>query len=171
MHAKLVAIRNRPWFSPVAVGVAFGGLNLLYYFLSPPVSGIDRPFGMGPGGSLAAILAWIEKTLAGSNHLFKGIPPIFRVLVLGVFVGSLVSAIASRELTLVRVRQSRLGYRQFCQAGLGGFLIGFGLLLANGCMVKHLYAGVPGLALSGIATGLAIVAGIWTGSKLIERWL
>ncbi len=46
-------------------------------------------------------------------------------------------------------------------------LIGFGVLLANGCVIKHLLAGVPGLDVASFVAVGGIVVGMWLGLKIV----
>ncbi|MBU4127195.1 MAG: YeeE/YedE family protein, partial [Proteobacteria bacterium] len=49
----------------------------------------------------------------------------------------------------------------------GGILIGFGVLLANGCVIKHLLAGVPGLDIASFVVVAGIIMGMWLGLKIV----
>ncbi len=46
-------------------------------------------------------------------------------------------------------------------------LIGFGVLLANGCVIKHLLAGVPGLDVASFVAVGGIIIGMWLGLKIV----
>lgn len=165
----LNSIRKQRWFIPVLAGLGIGALNLIHYFFSPTM--IGSHFGMAPGGFLAATSAWFERTILGKNIIFQGIPPVFRVLILGIVAGSTVSALTSKELTLASFRKVKVSTRKVLQALAGGIIMGFGVLLGNGCLIKHALSGTPGLLLSSFLSFFGIIAGLWVGTKALEKWL
>lgn len=162
-------LRARPWFVPVMGGLLVGALNLLHYQITPLLAPGNRAAGITVGGPLAVGLSWIEKTLTGGHALFPGVPAAFPVLVVGLVLGSFLSALASRELTWASFRRSKLSPARAVKALMGGLLVGFGVLLANGCLIKHGLSGAPGLSLEAFAVLAGIVVGIWTTLKIIER--
>lgn len=162
-------LRARPWFVPVMGGLLVGALNLLHYQITPLLAPGNRAAGITVGGPLATGLSWMEKTLTGGHALFPGVPAAFPVLVAGLVLGSLLSALASRELTWASFRQSKLSAARAVKALMGGFLVAFGVMLANGCLIKHGLSGAPGLSLEAFAVLAGILIGIWTTLKIMER--
>lgn len=162
-------LQARPWFVPVAGGLVVGTLNLLHYQIGPLLSPGARAAGIAVGGPLATSLSWMEKTLTGGHALFPGVPAAFSMLVIGLALGSFFSALASRELTWASFRQYQLTGRRVVKGLVGGFLVGFGVLLANGCLIKHGLSGAPGLSLEAFAVLAGIMCGIWTTLRIAER--
>ena len=99
--------------------------------------------------------------------LLSGIPPILRFLILGIVLGSFVDALLSRQLTWKGFREQKILKDDLPYDIGGGMLIGFGVLLANGCVIKHLLAGVPGLDVASFVAVGGIVVGMWLGLKIV----
>lgn len=147
----------------VMVGAAIGALNLAHYFTTQQVSGVETPFGLFPGGFPVATL----RGLSG-----KGLSPDFAamlVLGVGILVGSMLSAHLSGDLTLSKFKAKKLSAEKLRRAGLGGLLMGAGVWMAQGCLIKHTLSGAPGLMLSSFTTLAGILAGIWLSSRIEER--
>lgn len=145
------------------VGAVIGALNLAHYSVTGQVDGVEMPFGIFPGGfPVATMLGLSGKEL--SADLVAMI-----VLGLGILTGSMVSARRSGELTLERIRGTRLSSRKAARAAMGGALMGAGTWMAQGCLIKHTLSGAPGLMLSSIVTLAGIVAGIWATAWLSSR--
>lgn len=156
-----------PWFKPILGGLGVGLLGLLFYFISPSWSSTGKPFVISVGGFLANTLAWGEKVILTANYLLSGIPPILRFLILGIVLGSFVDALLSRNLTWRGFREQRLLKDDLPYDIGGGILIGFGVLLANGCIIKHLLAGVPGLDVASFVAVGGMIIGMWLGLKIL----
>lgn len=146
-------------------GLFIGALNLLFYLVVSPKI-FARPTGLAIGGPLATSLAWLEDSIFGTNRIFSGIPPILWVLLPGIVVGAFASAIISRQSNWSSFWETKLKTRQIIKAGIGGILVGFGVMLANGCLIKHALSGLPGLSLESILTLVGIVIGIWWAMKI-----
>jgi hypothetical protein len=151
---------------PVIGGILIGLLNLIHYYISPTVSILHQHFAISVGGFWATTMAAVEKSVLGKNVLFLGLPTFFRILIPGIVVGAfLTTVITNRGFTITRPsKKDALG------AVVGGIMIGFGILLGNGCVIKHLLSGVPVLSLSSIVSVAGIILGLWLGLKFIERW-
>ena len=158
---------SNPWVKPILGGLGVGLLGLLFYFVSPFWSSTGKPEVISVGGFLANTLAWGEKALFSVNHLLFGIPPIFRFLILGIVLGSFFDALSSRELTWRSFREQNILKDDLPYDLGGGALIGFGVLLANGCVIKHLLAGVPGLDVASFVAMAGIIIGMWLGLKIM----
>jgi uncharacterized membrane protein YedE/YeeE len=88
-------------------------------------------------------------------------------LILGIVLGSFIDALLSRHLTWKRFNEQKILREDLLYDIGGGMLIGFGVLLANGCVIKHLLAGVPGLDVASFVAVGGIIIGMWMGLKII----
>jgi uncharacterized membrane protein YedE/YeeE len=156
-----------PWFKPILGGLGVGLLGLIFYFISPFWSSTGKPVVISVGGFLANTLSWGEKVLLPDNYLLSGIPPILRFLILGIVLGSFVDAVLSRNLTWRGFREQKLLKDDLPYDIGGGILIGFGVLLANGCIIKHLLAGIPGLDVASFVAVGGMIIGMWLGLKIL----
>ena len=158
---------SSPWLKPILGGLGVGLLGLLFYLISPFWSSTGKPVVISVGGFLANTLAWGEKVLLTDNYLLSGIPPILRLLILGIVLGSFVDAVLSRNLTWRGFKEQKLLKDDLPYDIGGGILIGFGVLLANGCIIKHLLAGVPGLDVASFVAVGGMIIGMWLGLKIV----
>ena len=147
-----------------AVGALIGLLNLTHYFVSAQISGVDTPFGLFPGGFPVALL----QAVAGK----KLSPELLAILVLGlgILAGAAISARLSGELTVAKFKSKKLTKGKVVRAAVGGVLMGAGIWMAQGCLIKHTLSGIPGLMLSSILTVIGIIVGIWIPTKVAERF-
>jgi len=155
---------NKAILGAIMLGAAIGALNLAHYFMTQQMSGVETPFGVFPGGFPSA-------TFLGLSG--KGLSPdLVAMLVpgVGILAGSLVSACYSGDLTLSKFKAKKLSATGVRRAALGGVLMGLGVWMAQGCLIKHALSGAPGLMLSSFATLAGIVAGIWLAARVEERW-
>lgn len=155
---------KRALWAAALTGAAIGSLNLAHYYTSGQIPGVQRPFGVFPGGfPLAALLGLTTGSLS---------PELLVMLVLGfgVLTGSMLSARLSGDLTIRRFRGKKLAVSKAVRAGIGGVLMGAGVWMAQGCLIKHTLSGAPGLMLSSFVTLAGIVAGIWISAAVEERW-
>ena len=166
-QATVKSWTSGPWFKPILGGLGVGFLALLFYFISPFWSSTGKPEVISVGGFLANTLAWGEKVVLPANYLLSGIPPILRFLILGIVLGSFIDAVLSRDLTWKGFREQKLLKDDLPYDIGGGVLIGFGILLANGCVIKHLLAGVPGLDVASFVAVGGIIIGMWFGLKIV----
>ncbi|MBU2521229.1 MAG: YeeE/YedE family protein [Proteobacteria bacterium] len=158
---------SSPWFKPILGGLGVGLLGLLFYFISPFWSSTGKPEVISVGGFLANTIAWGEKVILRDNYLLSGIPPILRYLILGIVLGSFLDSVLSRKLTWKRFNEQKIMKDDLPYDIGGGILIGFGVLLANGCVIKHLLAGVPGLDIASFVVVAGIIIGMWLGLKIV----
>lgn len=158
-------LKTYSWVGPVLVGVFVGALNLAHYGITAGVEGVENRFGFFPGGSIVLFPAWI----AGSN-----IPPHFQAIVifgLGIVVGSFIYAVSIGELTWRRFRKSPLRRKVVWQSLIGGLLMGFGLMLSEGCSIRHFLSGASLLQFSSLVTLPGMILGIWLGVKILVKTL
>jgi len=158
---------SSPWFKLILGGLGVGLLGLLFYFISPFWSSTGKPEVISVGGFLANTIAWGEKVILRDNYLLSGIPPILRYLILGIVLGSFIDSVLSRKLTWKRFNEQKIMKDDLPYDIGGGILIGFGVLLANGCVIKHLLAGVPGLDIASFVVVAGIIMGMWLGLKIV----
>lgn len=157
------------WFWPILGGAVVGLLNLFHYFVSPKISIDAKPFAFNIGGSLATTLSWTERIVTGKSLFFQGIPAQFGFLIFGLLLGSFLEALISKKFSLFSSLKAEITRGEVVQAAIGGTLIGFGVLLANGCVIKHLLSGAPGLSLGSLGTVISIGLAVKLGSKIRPR--
>ena len=158
---------SNPWVKPILGGLGVGLLGLLFYLISSFWSFTGKPEVISIGGFLANTLAWSERAILTANHLLFGVPPIFRFLILGIVLGAFIDALLSKQLTWKGFKEQKILKDDLPYDIGGGILIGFGVLLANGCVVKHLLAGVPGLDVASFVAVAGIIIGMWLGLKIM----
>ena len=131
--------------------------------------GIAKPIGISTAYSTSWGMALIEiapRWAAASPYLTKVGTAVTAewMLVLGVAMGALAAALASRSRTREAVpaawaerfgSSSRL---RFAAAFLGGALFLFGARLAGGCTSGHIVSGISQLAVSGFVFAVAVFA-------------
>lgn len=161
------SVVSSAWFKPIVGGLGVGLLGLLFYLISPMWSSTGKPEVVSVGGFLANTLAWSEKVILTANYLLSGVPPILRFLILGLVLGSFIDAVLSKDLTWKGFNEQRIFKEDLPYDIGGGVLIGFGVLLANGCVIKHLLAGVPGLDIASFVAVAGIVIGMRIGLKVV----
>lgn len=155
---------KRALTSTVAIGALIGMLNLAHYFVSAQLPGIETPFGLFPGGFPAAVLSGLSGRRL-SPELFA-----MFILGLGILTGAALSAYLSGELTLAKFRSRKLSKGKIFRGAAGGILMGAGIWMAQGCLIKHMLSGIPGLMLSSLLTVTGIVFGIWISAKAAEKF-
>ncbi|MEE9402885.1 MAG: YeeE/YedE thiosulfate transporter family protein [Desulfobacteria bacterium] len=148
----------------VAIGALIGLLNLTHYFVSAQISGVEIPFGLFPGGFPVAFFLGVTGRQLSPELL------VILILGLGILAGATISAHLSGELTLAGFKSRKLNKRKVARATVGGVLMGAGIWMAQGCLIKHVLTGTPGLMLSSLLTVMGIVVGIWISTKVAERF-
>lgn len=142
----------RPFWPPLAAGIALGLVLLMTFLLTG--------HGLGASGAFTGFTAWLGDEFARSavqtnSYLapfLRGNPLAAWISweIVGVFVGGLISALASGRFAVKLDGATRLGSGgRIALAIGGGVLTGFGARLARGC--------TSGLGLSGGAP-LAVAA-------------
>jgi uncharacterized membrane protein YedE/YeeE len=157
-----------------AAGILLGLLGTLAVALQGPI-GVSTAYVT----TEAAIASQVAPAAVESNAYWKKIGSSLTaewVLVVGIAVGGLAAALASRSRTREAVPQSwrrRFGTgsgARFAAAFAGGFLILFGARLAGGCTSGHIISGMSQLALSGMVFAAAVfAAGIPVARALYGR--
>ena len=155
---------KRTLVATVAIGALIGALNLTHYFVSVQAPGVETPFGLFPGGFPAAVVLGLTGRRLSPELL------VILTLGLGILTGAVLSARVSGELTLAKFRSKKLVKGKGVQAAAGGVLMGGGIWMAKGCLIKHTLSGTPGLMLSSFLTVAGIVVGIWISARIAERF-
>lgn len=144
-------LRAKSW-SPYAVGAALGVLSWVAF------ATVDR--GLGITTAFENTAALVEKPLLPAQHAYLTAPDKHPkidwewMVVVGVFLGSRLSASISGDRTTLRVPalwRKRFGAsvpRRFAGAFAGGALAMFGARLAQGCTSGHGITGALQLAVS-----------------------
>ncbi len=148
----------------VAIGALIGLLNLTHYFVSAQISGVETPFGLFPGGFPVAFFQSVTGRQLSPELL------VILILGLGILAGAAISARLSGELTLAKFKSKKLTKDKVIRAAIGGVLMGAGIWMAQGCLIKHTLSGIPGLMLSSIMTVMGIIVGVWISTKVAERF-
>ncbi len=155
---------RRSYWSTIAVGAAIGGLNIAHYYATGGLAGVEKPFGLFPGGFPVAVsLGFLGNALSPDLQAMI-------VLGLGIIIGSMLSACQTGDLTLAKFRARKLPRSKVLRAAIGGILVGAGTWMAQGCLIKHTLSGAPGLMLSSFAALAGIIAGIALSARADERW-
>lgn len=85
-------------------------------------------------------------------------------LIVGIVLGSMLSALLLREFTL----HFRVPAGQLAMAFGGGILLGLASRMVPSCNVWHLMGGLPILALPSIFFLVGLVPGAWAGSRMVS---
>ncbi len=148
----------------VSIGALIGALNLAHYFVSAEISGVENPFGLFPGGFPVALFQAVTGKQISPELL------VILILGLGILGGAAISAGLSGELTVAKFKSRKLTKGKVVRAAAGGVLMGAGIWMAKGCLIKHTLSGTPGLMLSSLLTVTGIVVGILISAKMAERF-
>ena len=121
---------------------------------------------------LIATAAWLASTASGRNFglsmtgplrtwfgvLFEGGAAIDwgSMLIVGLLLGALLSALANREWRWRVPKGERL-----LQSSFGGLLMGLGAQLAGGCTIGHSLTGLSVLSVGSLVSTLSILLGAW----------
>jgi hypothetical protein len=135
-----------PWRK---TGLILGIVALVAWLSS---SAVGRAYGLSVNGPLRSLFEFI---ISGDITLLDW----GSFMLLGLVSGAFISSRLHDE---AKLRIPSAG--RTLQALLGGFLMGFGAQLAGGCTIGHSLTGLSVLALSSLATSVAIVLGAWITS-------
>src|SRR5690625_531259 len=140
--------RWHPFFTATLVGL----IAILAWPLS---AATGRVFGLGITAPSANILQFL--VLGDVSFINWGV-----FLVLGILLGSLIAAKASREFRF-RMPDAKTGITSF----IGGNLMGFGASLAGGCSIGNGLVMTAMMTWQGWASLLFIILGTWTASYFV----
>jgi len=105
--------------------------------------------------------------LGGTGPALDSIWQIQFPLVLGITLGSTLSAVLLREFAI----RHNIPRRQILTALLGGAIMGLASRLTPGCNVWHLMGGIPILAMQSLLFLVGLPFGTWIGGKILFRLL
>src|SRR5690625_3141387 len=140
--------RWHPFFTATLIGL----IAILAWPLS---AATGRVFGLGITAPSANILQFL--VLGDVSFINWGV-----FLVLGILLGSLIAAKASREFRF-RMPDAKTGITSF----IGGNLMGFGASLAGGCSIGNGLVMTAMMTWQGWASLLFIILGTWTASYFV----
>lgn len=105
--------------------------------------------------------------VGGAGPLFDHIWVIQFPLIVGIVLGSTISALFLREFKIYW----RLPAKQFLITLSGGTLLGLASRMVPGCNVWHLMGGIPIFAMQSILFLAGLLPGAWAGSMILSRLL
>lgn len=146
------AVRSRALAAPAAGGIALGLINTLQMSLA-------RPWTVGYGLALVPSLLW-----AAPGARFSGTAAAMLILDGAMVLGAATAGVGRG----LRVRWPRRG-RDAARAFAGGVLMGAGIKLAHACNIGGIFSGIPSLAPAAWLYLLAMLAGAWSGIRLLLR--
>jgi hypothetical protein len=114
------------------------------------------------------VLPFAAKVLsAGPGPMFDGIAVMQYPLILGIILGSALSAWHLGEWRWSR----RAPWPQTISVLIGGVMMGLAARLAAGCNIWHLWGGLPIFSVQSYLFLLGILPGAWLGGRLLVRWV
>ena len=109
-------------------------------------------------------LSWLDlNLLGGAAPKFDSIVYIQGPVIIGIIVGSAISALLLREFQLYW----RLPLRQYVSVFLGGVTMALASRMAPACNVWHLMGGLPILALQSMLFLVGLLGGAWAGGRIL----
>ncbi len=128
------------------VGLVIGLIGILAFIFSS-ISGRNYPLGITIGfETIVKSIIHLENFLTWESFEVIG-------LIAGAFIGSYFAS----EFKF-RFPKPEVALQSF----IGGSLMGFGAIVADGCNIGHILSGIPQLAISSIVAGIFIILGGWT---------
>ncbi len=177
------------YIHPWKVAVIIAVLNLIIYI------GSDMPMAVSTG--YAKIAAYIEKILIPEHfdtvaffkrESYSVLHPVSKAaivggpgavfdhmfateisLIIGVVLGSFISAILLREFKLTL--STFPPPKQNVSALMGGILLAIGSRMAGGCNVKFLMSGLPLLSIQAFLFVFGMLPGAWVGTYLFKKFV
>ena len=152
-------------WSPYVVGAGIGFLSWLTFLLSDKALGCSTAFAR-TSGMLGRLFRGRERI--EGNPYYRKFPPVIDwewMLVLGILIGAVVSALLSGDLDprwIPPAWEARFGASlvpRLAVAFAGGMFVGFGSRWAGGCTSGHGISGTMQLALTSWVTAIFIFIG------------
>lgn len=151
--------------SPLGVTTSYAKMAALFERLLLPEHLAATPFFQTQSSLTFPLVA--EEVSAGPGPAFDGIAVLQYPLILGIILGSALSAWRLGEW-----RWSRgAPWRQTISALIGGILMGLASRLASGCNIWHLWGGLPVFSVQSLLFLLGLFPGAWLGGRLLVRWV
>ncbi|MHA1993958.1 MAG: YeeE/YedE family protein [Candidatus Hodarchaeales archaeon] len=148
----------RPQWPPLITGIVLGFLGIGARITSTPTG---RAFGFSTTDGIGELF----QTLAGFLNLVDsdtiGWAGFF---ILGMIGGSFISSLEIREFKL-----KIPSIWDFLKFSSGGFILGFGAMLALGCNFGHILGGIPELGISSLVATFLMILGNWCASFIVYK--
>lgn len=160
-------------WSPYVVGAGIGVLSWLTFLLSDKAIGCSTAFSR-TSGMLGRLFRGRDRIMA--NPYYRQFPPVIDwewMLVLGIFIGALLSALLSGDLDprwVPPAWEARFGGAVLPRLAVsfgGGILVGLGARWAGGCTSGHGISGTLQLTLSSWIMAIFIFLGGIAAAMLI----
>ncbi|MBN2586105.1 MAG: YeeE/YedE family protein [Candidatus Fermentibacteraceae bacterium] len=160
-------------WSPYVVGAGIGVLSWFTFLLSDKAIGCSTAFSR-TSGMLGRLLGGRKRI--ESNPYYRKFPPIIDwewMLVLGIFIGAVISALLSGDLDprwIPPSWEARFGaslLSRLAVAFAGGIFVGFGARWAGGCTSGHGISGTMQLTITSWITAVFIFVGGIAAAMLI----
>lgn len=103
----------------------------------------------------------------GAGPVLDAIAYIQFPIILGIILGSFLSAVLVREFNIY----FRVPLRQYASAFSGGIILALGSRMTPGCNIWHLFGGLPILAMQSILFLVGIFPGAYLGTILLTRFV
>jgi uncharacterized membrane protein YedE/YeeE len=154
------------FWNPMLVTVIAGVLSSLYFGVTGTFWAVTGEFTRLAGHGMEWLgidphqLSYIEQIM----HLEGS--PVDRIdgwVVIGMFLGALLSALLAGQFKLRLPRQKR----RLVQGLVGGIIAGFGARLAMGCNLASFFTGIPQFSFHAWLFTLGMALGTWIGVKLV----
>lgn len=114
------------------------------------------------------VFPFVPGTLsAGPGPTFDGIAVMQYPLILGILLGSALSAWKLGEWRWT----PGVSWRQTGSVLLGGLLMGLASRMAAGCNIWHLWGGLPVFSVQSYLFLLGLFPGAWLGGRFLVRWV
>ncbi len=139
------------WVAGITVGI----VGIVGYVVSAGSDGA-----LGGGGVLGITGGWMGL----SKYITLADPVVWAgYIILGIVLGSFISALIAGEFKL---RIPKDGKTLLIQL-IGGLIMGFGAVTAQGCNITNVLGGVPQLSIHSIMVGVFILLGCWIMTYLL----
>jgi uncharacterized membrane protein YedE/YeeE len=154
------------FWNPMLVTVIAGVLSALYFGVTGTFWAVTGEFTRLAGHGMEWLginphnLSYIEQIM----HLEGS--PIDRIdgwVVIGMFLGALLSALLAGQFKVRLPKQKR----RLVQGFIGGIIAGFGARLAMGCNLASFFTGIPQFSFHAWLFMLGMAFGTWIGVKLV----
>lgn len=127
-------------------GLIIGFIGVLAFVFSS-FSGRNYPLGITMGfETIIKSIIYLENFLTWESFEVVG-------LIIGAFIGAYFASEFKFRFLKTKVALQSL---------IGGSLMGFGAVVADGCNIGHILSGIPQLAISSLVAGIFIILGGWT---------
>jgi len=150
----------RPHWKPLISGVLLGFLGIGARITST-ITG--RPFGFSTTDGIGELFRALASVL---NIVDSGTIGWAGFFILGLIGGSFISSLETKEFKL-----KTLNIRDIAKFSVGGFILGFGAMLALGCNFGHTLGGIPELGLSSFVATVFMILGNWCASFIVYKRL